>query len=192
MGQSLVIIRNWALLGSGQLAPQAPAREELEEISATASRPIREVRSIAYDLGPYHLERLGLANTIQDMVSRLAQVSRVRFLTELDPLDGALSPEAEMGLYRIVQESLNNILKHAEAVEATITIKREAERVKLTIADDGKGFDPQASATSAGQRGFGLTGMAERVRLLEGAWAVRSAPGQGTTIEVTVGSEGQR
>ena len=192
VGQSLVIIRNWALLGAGQLAAQAPAREELDEISATASRAIHDVRAIAYDLGPYHLERLGLANTIQDMVNRLAQVSRVRFTTELEALDGALSREAEMGLYRIVQESLNNILKHAEASEATIAIRRQGGGVKLTISDDGKGFDPQASGTSAGQSGFGLMGMAERVRLLEGAWVVRSAPGQGTTIEVTVGSEGQR
>jgi signal transduction histidine kinase len=192
VGQSLVVIRNWALLGAGQLAAQAPAREELDEISATASRAIHEVRAIAYNLGPYHLERLGLANTIQDMVSRLALVSRVRFTTELDPLDGALSREAEMSLYRIVQESLNNILKHAEAAEAKITMRHEADGVKLTVSDDGKGFDPQVPASSAGQVGFGLSGMAERVRLLEGAWAVRSAPGQGTTIEVRLGREGQQ
>jgi signal transduction histidine kinase len=186
LGQSLVIIRNWALLGAGQLDAQAPAKEELDEITNTAARAINEVREIAYNLGPYHLERLGLAGTIQDMVNRVAQASQLRFTTELDGTDGALSREAEMNLYRIAQESINNIVKHAAATEAKITLKREARSLKLTIVDNGKGFDPQLAASPAGKSGFGLTGMAERVKLLEGSWAVRSAIGEGTTIEVTL------
>jgi signal transduction histidine kinase/ligand-binding sensor domain-containing protein len=190
LGQSLVIIRNWALLGAGQLDAQAPAKEELDEITATAARAINEVREIAYNLGPYHLERLGLAGTIKDMVNRVAQASQIRFTTELDSTDGALSREAEMNLYRIAQESINNIVKHAGATEVKITLKREAGSVKLIVADNGKGFDPQLAASPAGKSGFGLTGIAERVRLLEGAWAVRSVIGEGTIVEVTLNGAG--
>ncbi|MDQ3686893.1 MAG: histidine kinase, partial [Acidobacteriota bacterium] len=191
LGQSLVIIRNWALLGAGQLDAEAPAKEELDEISTTASRAINEVREIAYNLGPYHLDRLGLANTVKDMVGRVAQASKIRFTTDLEQLDGALSREVEMNLYRIAQEAINNLVKHSGATEAKVEIRREADAVKLMISDNGKGFDPQAAVTSADKAGFGLTGMAERVRLLDGAWAVHSAPGRGTTIVVTVVSGGR-
>lgn len=98
--------------------------------------------------------------------------------------------EAEMSLYRITQEALNNLVKHSAATEAKVTIKREPAGVKLTITDNGNGFNPSsASANHRGVGGFGLTGMAERVKLLNGVLAIHSAPGIGTTIEVTVGGE---
>jgi signal transduction histidine kinase/ligand-binding sensor domain-containing protein len=196
LGQSLVIIRNWALLGSGQLNTDSPAKEELNEITATASRAINEVREIAYNLGPYHLERLGLANTIQDMVKRVSQSSGVNVTAELDPLDGAVSRETEMSLYRITQEALNNMVKHSQATEARVSLKHEAAGLRLTITDNGKGFSPQNVAstdgTSTSQTGFGLTGMVERVRLIGGALTIRSAPGQGTTIEAVLGQRGSQ
>jgi signal transduction histidine kinase len=188
LGQSLVIIRNWALLGAAQLGEQAPAREELDEITTTASRAISEVREIAYNLGPYHLDRLGLAGTIQDMVNRVAQASKIHFTTELEPVEGVLMRETEMNLYRIAQETINNLVKHSQASEARVTLSRESGKVRLTVADNGQGFDPHQTAGS-GSSGFGLPGIAERVRLLRGVWEVHSAPGQGTRIEITVGDE---
>jgi signal transduction histidine kinase len=193
LGQSLVIIRNWALLGAGQLSPDSPAKEELEEITSTASRAINEVREIAYNLGPYHLERLGLANTIQDMVKRVAKISGVNITAELDPLDGSLTRETEMSLYRITQEAINNMVKHSQATEARVSLKREAAGIRLTINDNGRGFNTHTVASTDGsgtsQTGFGLTGIAERVRLIDGALTIRSAPGQGTTIEAVVGNK---
>jgi signal transduction histidine kinase/ligand-binding sensor domain-containing protein len=188
LGQSLVIIRNWALLGAGQLEKDAPAREELDEINAVTSRAINEVRDIAYNLGPYHLERLGLANSIRDMVKSVEKISSVAITTELDPIEGALSRETEMSLYRIAQEALNNVVKHSQAIEANVSLKRETSGVRLTVTDNGKGFNPQMSAPSDhfGLNGFGLNGIAERVRLLGGALTIRSAPGQGTTVEAVL------
>jgi signal transduction histidine kinase len=188
LGQSLVIIRNWALLGASQLESQAPAREELDEIDATASRAINEVREIAYNLGPYHLDRLGLAGIIQDMINRVAQASGIRFTVDFDAVDGALSRETEMHLFRIAQETVNNMVKHAEASEAAVTLKHEAGKVRLTVSDNGKGFDPH-HGPAVGKGGFGLTGMAERVRLLKGMLEIHSAPGQGTKVEITIGDE---
>jgi len=184
LGQSLAIIRNWALLGSGQLSTDAPAKEELEEIKATATEAIKEVREIAYNLGPYHLDRAGLAHTVEEMVNRVAAASGIGFTIELDPCEGALSSETEMNLFRIAQESINNIVKHSEATKASLTIKREADSVRLTVADNGKGFHPPEAVSSSNKNGFGLVSMAERIRLLNGAWEIHSVPGQGTTIEV--------
>ena len=187
LGQSLVIIRNWALLGASQLENKSPAREELDEINTIASRAINEVREIAYNLGPYHLERLGFENSIRDMASRVAQASGIAIATELDALDGALSSETQMSLYRVAQEALNNVVKHSRATETRIALKRETAGVRLTVADNGQGFDPQTPKASetlgASRPGFGLNGMAERVRLLGGALTIRSAPEQGTTVE---------
>ena len=186
LGQSLVIIRNWAMLGASQLDPQAPAREELDEINSIASRTINEVREIAYNLGPYHLERLGFENSLRDMATRVAKASGVTITTELEPLNGALARETEMSLYRIAQEALNNVVKHAHATSAHVTLKRESAGVRLSVVDNGHGFDAQviqlAETLDVGQAGFGLNGMAERVRLLGGTLTIQSAPGQGTNI----------
>jgi signal transduction histidine kinase/ligand-binding sensor domain-containing protein len=197
LGQSLVIIRNWAMLGASQLENKSPARDELDEINTIASRTINEVREIAYNLGPYHLERLGFENSIRDMASRVAQSSGIAIATELDALDGALSSETQMSLYRVAQEALNNVVKHSRATETRIALKRESAGVRLTIADNGQGFDPQTSKASetlgAARSGLGLNGMAERVRLLGGALTIRSAPEQGTTVEALLpGTPGKR
>ncbi len=187
LGQSLVIIRNWAMLGASQLETKSPAREELDEINTIASRTINEVREIAYNLGPYHLERLGFENSIRDMASRVAQASGIAIATELDALDGALSSETQMSLYRVAQEALNNVVKHSGATKSRIALKREGASVRLTVVDNGRGFQQhtaKASETSGVSRpGLGLNGMAERVRLLGGTLVIRSAPEQGTTVE---------
>jgi signal transduction histidine kinase len=196
LGQSLVIIRNWAMMGASQLEDKAPAREELDEINTIASRTINEVREIAYNLGPYHLERLGFENSIRDMATRVSQASGIAIATELDGLDGALSSETQMSLYRVAQEALNNVVKHSRATETRIALKRERAGVRLIVADNGQGFNSQtekASETLGGRRpGFGLNGMAERVRLLGGALTVRSAPEQGTTVEALLPATLQR
>ena len=93
-----------------------------------------------------------------------------------------LSRDAEINLYRIAQEALNNLVKHSGATEATVSIKRLAGGVRLTVADNGKGFDAQAALSPAGKAGFGLNGMAERVRLLKGTYAIDSTTGRGTVL----------
>jgi signal transduction histidine kinase/ligand-binding sensor domain-containing protein len=186
LGQNLAIIRNWALLGSSQLPADAPAKEELEEIKATATEAIKEVREIAYNLGPYHLDRAGLAHAIEEMVNRVATSSGICFTTALERCEGALSRETEMNLFRIAQESINNIVKHSEATQASLTMRQHVDSIRLTVTDNGKGFPPEAAVSSSEKNGFGLVSMAERIRLLNGIWEINSVPGEGTTIEVSV------
>ncbi len=188
LGQHLVIIRNWSHLGAQQLDPRAPAREELDLITTTASQAIAEVREIAYNLGPYHLERIGLAGTLADMIRRIAEASSISVTSDLEGYEGTLPRDTEMNLYRIAQEALNNVMKHAQAATVHVALRREGTQVRLTIADDGVGFASGAAADTrdGGGPGFGLTSIAERVRLLHGTLSIRSSAGQGTTVEVVL------
>ena len=197
LGQNLLIIKNRAMLGS--LTGQNPdaAREQLEEIAASATESLEEVRQIAYNLRPYHLDRLGLANSIEAMIERIGSASEIHFSTAIAQLDGSIPKEMEITLYRIVQEGVNNIVRHSQATRAWIEIARDGHELTVTIRDNGKGFQPRsATALPTPARGFGLTGIAERVRMLGGSHAVTSSPDEGTTIEVTlrfrnIGSGGQ-
>lgn len=185
LGQNLLIIKNRALLGVNVSRDDGAAKEQFDEITASASHAIEEVREIAYNLRPYHLDRLGLTSTIEDMVEKVATVSGIHFTAEIAPLDGLFSKEDEMNLYRIVQESINNIVKHSQATEAKVEITRDTYGVYLTIHDNGRGFVPEATtSTELRRRGFGLTGIAERVRMLGGTQKIRSGPGQGTTVTI--------
>jgi signal transduction histidine kinase/streptogramin lyase len=194
LGQSLVLIKNWALLGlratGAQQQQEETTRANLDEISTTASAAINEVREIAYNLGPYQLDRLGLSHTITEMVERVASSSPIRFTVEVDPLDGLFSKQAEISIFRIVQEALNNIVKHSAATSARLVIKADTTRVTLSIHDDGQGFAHGASnVNDVRPRGFGLLSLAERVRLLGGVWVVESEPERGTNIHITLPCE---
>ncbi len=109
----------------------------------------------------------------------------MEFTVELENVDGLLPPESEINLYRIVQELINNVIKHSEATEAWLSVKRTAAGARIICRDNGKGFNPAAAAKSR-QSGMGLSGLAERVRLLGGHHTIESAPGTGATITVTI------
>jgi signal transduction histidine kinase len=92
----------------------------------------------------------------------------------------------EEALYRIAQEALVNIRRHAQAGAARIELHQEHDHVQLIVADNGRGFDPQLPDTGAGTHGFGLIGMQERARLLGGDMRISSCPGAGAQVEVTI------
>jgi len=188
LGQSLAIIKNRALLSLSTPEDHDRALEQLREISEAAAQVIVETKEIAHNLRPYQLDRLGLTKTIKGMVERVAETHPLRFALDLDRIDGLFPPEAEINLFRIVQESVNNIIEHAEATEASVLIKRNERRVAVTIRDNGKGFVSGAPKTASltPRRGFGLIGIAERVRLLGGDYDIQSVPGQGTRVTISI------
>jgi signal transduction histidine kinase/ligand-binding sensor domain-containing protein len=185
LGQNLLIVKNWALVGLNALSKDNPAREHLTEISDTTSLALDEVREIAHNLRPYQLERLGLTNTLDYMMRNIKNSSDIEFAVELENIDGLLPPESEINLYRIVQEVINNVIKHSEAAEAGLAISRVPGGVQIVCRDNGKGFDPAAAASSR-QSGMGLSGLTERVRILGGNYTIESVPGAGTTITINV------
>ena len=185
LGQNLLLIKNHALLGLSEREDAAATEESLTTISEITSQVLDEARQISYNLRPYQIDRFGLTKALQSMLDRVAEASEIRFRCEVDSLDGLFSKEAEMNLYRIVQESVNNVLKHSRATEAEIKIARNGRSLLLRVADNGQGFAPDADAETD-RREFGLTGIAERARMLGGAYSIKSAPGEGTTITVRI------
>ena len=112
------------------------------------------------------------------MIRTSGAASGIRFSPAVDNIDDVFAEDLRINFYRIVQECLNNIVKHSKATEASIGIRRTLERVELTISDNGRGFAPGGRSPEPDKSGFGLTGMAERARLLGGELAMlQSTPG---------------
>jgi signal transduction histidine kinase len=177
IGQNLLVMNSLAVMGQG--SGDSVEGERWKEVSLLASQTLAEVREISYNLRPYHLDQLGLTGAVQSIISRVGAASTVLFKNEIDNIDALFAKEQEINVFRIVQESLNNIVKHAHAIHASVHVKRELKTMTITIADDGRGFDHH-------QQGFGLTSMAERVRILGGSLTIDSKPGAGTVICVTI------
>ncbi|HET9712398.1 MAG TPA: ABC transporter substrate binding protein, partial [Pyrinomonadaceae bacterium] len=185
LGQNLAIIRNRAVIGLRDQTSQEQAREQLEEIAATATASIVEVREIAHNLRPYELDRLGLVAAIESMIERVSDSTAIKLSASLDRIEGLLSPEAETSVYRIVQEGLNNVIKHSKATTARIEIKKNGNQLAIAVQDNGAGIPSSISERNGNKvRGFGLAGIAERVRVLGGSLAVDSRPSHGTAINI--------
>jgi signal transduction histidine kinase/streptogramin lyase len=189
LGQSLAIIKNRALRGLNSPADENLSRDQFHRITEHANHAINEVKDISYDLRPYLLDRLGLTRALESMLNKVSDSSGIRFDTDIDQLDSLFSKNEEIGLYRIVQESVNNIIKHSGATEAMVVIKNEEGHVAMTIQDNGKGFAPDLLDGSP--RGFGLIGMNERARILGSRPDIHSSPGRGTTITLKLKARGQ-
>jgi signal transduction histidine kinase len=185
LGQNLAIIKNRAIIGLRDQTSQERAREQLEEIAATATASIAEVREIARNLRPYELDRLGLVAAIESMIERVSDSTAIKLSANLDRIEGLLSREAETSVYRIVQEGLNNVIKHSKATAARIEIRKNANQLAIVVQDNGAGIPlPVTAANGNKARGFGLAGIAERVRVLGGSLAVDSKPSHGTAINI--------
>jgi signal transduction histidine kinase len=179
LGQDLLVIRN-AMLATVQ---EGHGDESLNDAVQTAAAMLENVRRLARDLRPFQLDRYGLTKAIEAMLGRIGKNSPTRFTVELDPVDGLFPKEQEINLYRIVQESVNNIIRHAGATEATIRLVRDEESVEMVIADNGKGIVLKDGVDTAG---FGLQGMRQRADILGGSMTIRSADGTGTTIHFII------
>jgi signal transduction histidine kinase len=189
LGQRLVIVKNLAMFflrAQGEETVNSGKLRSIEEISAEAARAIDETREISYNLRPFQLDRLGLTKAIEGIVRTASAASTTRFSQQLDNIDEVFPEELRINFYRIVQESVSNVMKHAEATEVSIRVERTADQVVLTIRDNGKGFTPGVAKSESDRGGFGMTGMAERARLLGGRVALQSAPGHGTVVWVRI------
>jgi signal transduction histidine kinase len=148
-----------------------------------ASQSLDEVREIARNLHPYQLDRLGLTKALASVVRSAASSSEINFTSQLDTVNNLFSKEAEINLYRIVQESINNILRHSRATEASLIVERGAHDVRIEIKDNGAGFNTEpVNGEDLERRGFGLAGINERARILGAKHTIRSGPGRGTTV----------
>jgi signal transduction histidine kinase/ligand-binding sensor domain-containing protein len=184
IGQSLLIIKNRCLLGLASTEDAAALTRQLNGISKVSSLAIEEVRQIVHHLSVHLLDQLGLTDAIRAMIDRVAASTGTRFESQLENVDDLFSSTAATNFYRIVQEAISNLLKHAQACSARIELIRDLHHVRLTVQDEGKGFDAAQVSTRNG--GLGLATMAERVRILGGTLNVESAPGEGTRVSMTI------
>ena len=158
--------------GTAEFARRAGGlRAELDDLA-------EEVRRLAHRMHPTTLEHLGLSAALEQLASEFrAQGLDVRVRGALP--EGELSPEAETCLFRVAQEGLRNVLKHAGTRTALVRLGAEADGALLEVADGGAGFD---RGSVSAQAGLGITSLSERVRLLHGRLTVRTRPGQGTSV----------
>jgi signal transduction histidine kinase len=155
---------------------------EIKELAALAQASSRDIRRLIHDLRPVALDELGLVPALRE---HLAQCQREHGLASELAADvpKRLPPAVETALFRIVQEAVNNVLRHAQAQHVRVALIRVDNQVRLDVTDDGQGFDAQLPRPG---RQIGLWSMRERVEQLGGKFEVSSAPGQGTTVSAVV------
>jgi signal transduction histidine kinase/ligand-binding sensor domain-containing protein len=183
LGQSLLIIKNRAAMTRKFLDNRVLALEQIDQVEDVAAQSIKEVRQIVYDLRPYQIENIGLTEALRELVERVNESSPVRISADIAFVDDMAEAEA-INLFRIMQEALNNIVKHSGATDASATIKRSEHEMLMVIEDNGRGFETHPSEGNNG-RGLGLAGLAERARMLTGNLVVQSAIGQGTSVRLS-------
>jgi two-component system, NarL family, sensor histidine kinase UhpB len=157
----------------------------LEELRTEIGSALEGIRRYARGLRPPALDELGLAPAIESHARGLTETVGLPIRVEADAMDGALGTQGELALYRIVQEALSNVVKHAGATRATVRLRWNGRAVTAVVEDDGRGFVPAEAMTGDGQ-GLGLYGMEERAAYLGGRVEIRSRPGHGTRVCATI------
>ena len=187
LGQHLLIIKNRAAIGEDVTSSDSPARTQFDEITVSAALALEEVRQIAHDLRPVHLETLGLTAVLEDMVGRVGGSAGLAVTADIESLDAAVGRDAAITLYRVVQECVSNVVRHANANRITVEAWVEDRAAHVTVRDDGIGFAAdEVRDRRAGRKGLGLTTIAERVQMLGGTHTIASALGQGTMVTIRI------
>lgn len=169
-------------LNSGNLDK---AEDSLQTVTDILHRVESEIKRIVYDLRPPTLDALGLVPALRRYAERFTQYSGVPCSVQLFGEASRLPPKVEISIYRLMQEALQNVSAHAQAGCADVLIAFSPKILKLTVIDDGQGFDPDA-VTSNHNGGFGLHSMCERAESLGGYLSIQSQPAQGTQVELVV------
>jgi two-component system sensor histidine kinase DegS len=159
------------------------AKKELVDLREQVRGCLKETRKIIFDLRPMTLDDLGLVPTVKRFLDTVKErsgiISAVRVLGEERRLDSYI----EVGLFRTIQEAINNVEKHAQSTIIHIVMEFRREALSITVEDNGKGFD---TAENVGSESFGLIGMRERIKLLNGELMIKSIKGTGTKIAIKV------
>ena len=187
LGQDLTAISLNLHLVKDQLSAGSRTKvgPRLDDSIALVERTVEVVRDVAGTLRPLVLDDYGLAATLKSYGEQFAARSGIGVTVTAKRPVPRLQPDVEMVLFRIGQEALTNVLKHAKAAMVRLTLAVDAESVSLTIADDGCGFDAQ-SAMDHRTRGLGLLIMQERLRAVDGSLRIESQPGAGTSVVAKV------
>jgi signal transduction histidine kinase len=184
LGQQLLLIQNWTALAQNPELPNEKQAAYLEEISLSTADALAETRSAVQALAPQNLERFGLTETIISMVDQMANASGIRIEREVEDIDAIVPKRDQLGVFRIVQECLTNVVKHSKASKASVTVSRSQTKLFIEVEDNGIGLSSEPGSKVGG--GFGLQGIRERLRLLNGRIEIVSSPSSGTKIRILI------
>lgn len=177
IGQSLVMMKNQLQRFDSEGDEQEEVVQKLENAVADT---IQEVRLISYSLRPFYLDLLGLEGAVNELISDVRKSTSIKVEEKIAGLKSKLAKDQEIHMFRIFQESIQNIIKHSVATEVVISVSAAHEVLEVCISDNGVGFDSRSEFND--MRGFGLRGMKERVNILGGTLKVDSIRGNGTTL----------
>jgi signal transduction histidine kinase len=159
------------------------AAEECEELMEYMNLVIEDVRRLSLSLSPTVLEDLGLTSALRWLVDNLSSRSVMEVVCDITEVDHLISKDNWIVVYRVIQEALTNIGKHADAENVAVVIRRDGGRVEVLVQDDGVGFDQEKLAgNGASKRGLGLTTMSERLGVIGGELELTSREGKGTRV----------
>jgi signal transduction histidine kinase len=184
-GQSLTAIG----LGLRSLADELRDKRQsktLNKLQILASDSLRELQRIISDLRPAHLDDLGLSATLRWYTTRIHELTSLQVPVEIEGTEPSLDDALKVTIFRIVQESLNNIIKHSYATNVNIKIGYGQQEIRILICDNGTGFDKNSVKNRIGRVSLGLAGMEERAMLMGGRVQIHSHPGQGTEVEAVI------
>ena len=181
VGQTL----NALLVDAANLAKRIPeedsiSRRYLDNIRTFADSSVNSLRDIALLLRPSMLDDLGLIPALEWQAREVSRRSGIKVKVEAEKVPDSLPDAVRTCVYRVVQETLQNVSRHSGARSATVTVRQADGSLELTVEDDGHGFDPVRT------RGLGLLGMEERVKQLGGRLEIQSQPDKGTRLHVTL------
>ena len=142
---------------------------------------IEEIRNISHNLTPYTLKDLGLAAAVHDIVQKINQSGKLSIrLSSFQHLDEeTINPDIKLAIFRIIQEEINNVLKHAQATVLTINLAVQDEKITVVMTDDGRGFDEKIV-----KKGMGLNNIQNRVEYYKGSFCLKTAPGEGCELRI--------
>jgi two-component system sensor histidine kinase UhpB len=181
VGQALTALKIQleSLARSGELA----ARSRVDECVDTVQHTLERVRQLSLSLRPPQLDDLGLAAALRSHLDRQARVAGLQAHFEMTDAPQELPPDTETACFRVAQEAINNVLRHARARNLWVRLFTTNGRLAISVRDDGRGFDLESvRERSAGGASLGLLGMEERMALAGGSFELRTAPGQGTVL----------
>lgn len=178
IGQSMTaVLLQLARLSSGASPGQ---KAQLEEAQSVVKTSLEEVRRLAQELRPETLDHLGLTSALENLATTFQQRAHVRVRHTLQPGPVPLDPSVELVIYRVAQESLTNVARHAEATEVLLSLESDRDSVVLRVVDNGRGF--AAGAVEGG----GLRGIRERALIVNGAAAIKPGPTGGVEVRLAV------
>lgn len=159
---------------------------ELDSLKELARVSLKDIRKIIYDLRPMSLDDLGLIPTVQRFITNYIDETKQNVEMVVFGETAPLSPIVELAAFRLIQEALNNVRKHAAATDIKVKLEFKEDSIKIVISDDGKGFDKGNVKSKDIDGGYGLLSMKERVELLNGKLEVISTPGKGTKVFASI------